>query len=115
MADKKLLKEYTEEEIAEFSSLEKEAYDKAVKLNKEFFHVQSLMEDLTEHWKEYFMFLEDEKIAKICEFYGETAAPFDDELREVIVNNLKQSLNGVHKAVSYNTKKIDTGRVLNNK
>ena len=115
MADKKLLKEYTEEEIAEFSSLEKEAYDKAVKLNKEFFHVQSLLEDLTEHWKEYFMFLEDEKIAKICEFYGETAAPFDDELREVIVNNLKQSLNGVHKAVSYNTKKIDTGRVLNNK
>lgn len=115
MADKKLLKEYTKEEIAEFSSLEKEAYDKAVKLNKEFIHIQSLLEDLTEHWKEYFIFLENEKIAKICEFYGETAAPFDDELREVITGNLKQSLNGVHKGVSYNTKKIDLGRVLNNK
>ena len=112
MAEKKLLKEYTKEEIAEFSSLEKEAYDKAVKLNKELFHVQSLLEDLTDHWKEYFMFLENEKISKICEFYGDTAAPFDDELREVISDNLKQSLNGVHKAVGYNTKKIDTGRIL---
>ena len=33
MADKKLLKDYTKEEIAEFSALEKEAYDKANKLN----------------------------------------------------------------------------------
>ena len=111
MADK-LFKDYTTEEIAEFSSLEKEAYDKAVKLNKELFYIQNLLEDLTDHWKEYFMFLENEKISKICEFYGDTAAPFDDELREAISDNLKQSLNGVHKAVGYNTKKIDTGRIL---
>lgn len=115
MADKKLLKDYTKEEIAEFSSLEKEAYDKAVKLTKEFFHIQSLLEDLTDHWKEYFIFLEDEKISQICAFYGDTLAPFDDELREVIADNLKQSLNGVHKAVNYNTKKIDTGRILDNR
>ena len=30
MADKKLLKDYTKEEIAEFSALEKEAYDKVI-------------------------------------------------------------------------------------
>ena len=112
MADKKLFKDYTDEEIAEFSSLEKEAYDKGVKLNKELIHIQALLDNLTESWKEYFIFLEDQKISKICEFYGDTAAPFDDELREVISNNLKTSLNGVHKAVNYNTKKIDTGRIL---
>ncbi|MCR5026225.1 MAG: hypothetical protein K6A34_02105 [Methanobrevibacter sp.] len=115
MAEKKLLKDYTKEEITEFSSLEKEAYEKAVKLNKQFFHIQSLLEDLTDDWKEYFIFLEDKKISKICEFYGDKTAPFDDELREVIAGNLKQSLNGVHKAVSYNTKKIDTGRILDNR
>ena len=112
MADEKLLKDYTKEEIAEFSDLEREAYDRANKLNKEFIHIESLLKDLTEHWKEYFIYLEDNKISKICEFYGEKTAPFDDELREVIANNLKSSLNGVHKAVNYNTKKIDTGRIL---
>ena len=111
MADKKLLKDYTKEEIAEFSALEKEAYEKAVKLNKEFFHIESLLGDLTEHWKEFFMFLEDQKISKICEFYGDKTVPFDEELREVIAANLKTSLNGVHKAVNYNTKKIDLGRI----
>lgn len=115
MADKKILKDYSKEEIAEFTSLEKEAYEKAVQLNKEFFHIQTLLNDLTEHWKEYFIFLEDKKISKICEFYGDKTAPFNDELREVISNNLKQSLNDVHKAVNYNTKKIDTGRILDNK
>ena len=112
MADKKLLKDYTKEEIAEFSSLEKEAYEKANKLNKEFIHIESLLNDLTEHWKEYFIFLENQKISKICEFYGDKTAPFDDELREVIAANLKSSLNGVHKSVNYNTKKIDVGRII---
>lgn len=108
----KLLKDYTKEEVAELSALEKEAYEKAKKLNKELIHVESLLNDLTQHWKEFFMFMEDNKISKICEFYGEKCAPFDDELREVISGNLKSSLNGVHKAVNYNTKKIDTGRIL---
>jgi hypothetical protein len=108
----KLLKDYTKEEIAEFSPLEKEAYEKAKKLNKKLIHIESLLNDLTDDWKEFFIFMEDKKISKICEFYGDKAAPFDDELREVIAGNLKTSLNGVHKAVNYNTKKIDTGRVL---
>ena len=115
MADKKNLKDYTTEEIGEFSGLEKQAYDGAVKLNKEIFYIQNLLEDLTEHWKEYFIFLEDEKIAKICEFYGDKTAPFDDELRQVIAEDLKKSLNGVRKAVNYNTKKIDIGRIVNDK
>lgn len=112
MADKKLLKDYTKEEIAEFSALEKEAYEKANQLNKEFIHIESLLNDLTADWKEYFIFLEDKKISKICEFYGDKAAPFDDELREVIAGNLKTSLNTLHKSVNYNTKKIDVGRIL---
>ena len=112
MVDKKVLKDYSKAEIAEFSSLEKEAYDRANKLNKQFFHIQSLLDDLSDDWKEYFKFLEEEKISKICEFYGETAAPFDDVLREVISNTLKDSLKNLHKAVNYNTKKIDTGRIL---
>lgn len=112
MADKKLLKDYTKEEIAEFSAIEKEAYEKANQLNKEFFHIESLLGDLTDHWKEYFIFLEDQKISKICEFYGDKTVPFDDELREAIAANLKASLNGVHKAVNYNTKKIDVGRII---
>ena len=112
MVDKKVLKDYSKTEIAEFSSLEKEAYDRANKLNKQFFHIQSLLDDLSYDWKEYFKFLEEEKISKICEFYGETAAPFDDELREVISKTLTDSLKNVQKAVNYNTKKIDTGRIL---
>lgn len=112
MADKKLLNDYTKEEVAEFSALEKEAYEKAKQLNKEFIHIESLLGELTEHWKEYFIFLEDQKISKICEFYGDKTAPFDDELREVIAANLKNSLNSVHKAVNYNTKKIDVGRII---
>ena len=58
-------------------------------------YIESLLNDLTEHWKEYFIFLENQKISKICEFYGDKTAPFDDELREVIAANLKSSLNGV--------------------
>lgn len=112
MADDKLLKDYTKEEIAEFSDLEKEAYEKANKLNKEFIHIESLLKDLTADWKEFFIYMEDNKISKICEFYGEKTAPFDDELREVIAGNLKSSLNSLHKSVNYNTKKIDVGRIL---
>ena len=115
MANDKILKDYTKEEIAEFSSLEKEAYDKANKLNKEFIHIHSLLQDLTDDWKEYMIFLEDKKISKICAFYGEDTASFDDELRESIAGTLKKSLNDLHKAVNYNTKKIDIGRIINDK
>ena len=65
-----------------------------------------------ENQKKLIKNLENQKISKICEFYGDKTAPFDDELREVIAANLKSSLNGVHKSVNYNTKKIDVGRII---
>ena len=113
MADKKLLKDYTKEEIAEFSALEKEAYEKANKLNKEFIHVESLLNDLTADWKEYFIFLEDKKISKICEFRGGECIDFDEELLNAIVTTLKKSVNDTNKSIKYNSKKISINRVIN--
>ncbi len=115
MADGKVLKDYTDSEIKEFSSLEKKAYDDAVSLNKQFTHINILLENLTNDWKEYLIFLEEEKISKICEFYGDDLAPFDDELRKAIAETLETSLKDVRKSINYNTKKIDIGRIVKNK
>lgn len=112
MSSKKYLNEWDVSEIAELKSIEKQSYEKAVELNNKLNDAEQALNALTAEWKEYMQFLEDERISKICKFYGKDTIAFNEELLNTIVNTLKESLNNTHKAVDYNSKKIGINRVI---
>ena len=112
MNDKTSLYQWENEDLKDLTDIEKESFKKAVELNDKLIDAKTILDEIAYDWKEYMQYLEDERVSKICEFYGKTTIDFNEELLTAIVTTLKESLNKTHKAVDYNSKKIKINRVL---
>lgn len=108
----KTLYDFENEDLSNYTSIEKYAFKKAVELNNKLIDVKTLLEEIDYDWTDFINYLEYNKISKYCEFKGETTIDFDGELLNAIVSTLRQSLINVNKAAGYNSKKIKINRVI---
>ncbi|MBQ8018365.1 MAG: hypothetical protein IJ258_09730 [Methanobrevibacter sp.] len=108
----KTLYDFENEDLSDYTSIEKYTFKKAVELNDKLIDVKTLLEEIDYDWTDFINYLEDNKISKYCEFKGETTIDFDEELLNAIVSTLRQSLINVNKAAGYNSKKIKINRAI---
>ena len=111
MSDESLY-EWENKDTSDLNNIEKEALNKAIELNDKFLDAKTILDELSYEWKEYMDFLEEERISKICEFYGNDTIPFNEDLLEAIVETLKKSLNNTKDAIDYNSKKIKINQII---
>ena len=112
MMSDKTLYDFENENLNDYSPIEKQAFKKAVELNDKLIDAKTILEEISYDWEEYIKFLEDKRISKYCEFKGQDTIEFDKDLLNAVVITLKQSLNNTTKAINYNSKKIKINRVI---